>query len=570
MLVALTHGLGFTMLLPLLRVSQSSTNPEELGSAERVLFDLLSWMGIAGSMVWILGFIALIFLAKGMLKFAQGSYIGYLQADLLRELKMRLFDEYNRMTYRYYIGQNTGHFINVINQQVNRFFQSFSKFSRALTRIVSALSFFAYAFAITWKFALTVLLVGIGLLALFKYLNAYVRRLSRRISKEMSRLNKFLVQSLKAFKYVVSTGQTDRMRTGVTDSVRRLTGDIFRQRIAGALTDSVREPISVLVVTAVIAFQVAVLNEPVTPIFVALLLFHKGMQSMMAVQSQWQKTMDMIGSAEVVDEEIQRVQKNKESTGTRTLGPLHEGIEFRNVCYAYNDGDGDVLHDVSVSIPANTTIAFVGKSGAGKSTLIDMISLMLKPRTGTIEIDGIPNNEVDVASWRNQIGYVSQDTVIFDDSVAKNIHLWQGDIEEDPELRERVIDAARRAHAHEFIKGLPDGYQTMVGEEGMRLSGGQRQRLFVARELFKQPELLLLDEATSDLDTASEQHIQDSLETLQGEVTVVIIAHRLSTVKSADHIYVLEDGRIIESGGYNELRSMKNGSFRKMVEMQRL
>jgi ABC-type multidrug transport system fused ATPase/permease subunit len=133
-----------------------------------------------------------------------------------------------------------------------------------------------------------------------------------------------------------------------------------------------------------------------------------------------------------------------------------------------------------------------------------------------------------------------------------------------------VIDAAKRAHAHHFIQDLPDGYNTMVGDRGVRLSGGQRQRLFVARELFKQPNLLILDEATSDLDTASEQHIQNSIDALQGEVTVVIIAHRLSTVKNADRVYVLDEGRMVEEGPYHELRARENGRFREMVEMQSL
>jgi ABC-type multidrug transport system fused ATPase/permease subunit len=195
---------------------------------------------------------------------------------------------------------------------------------------------------------------------------------------------------------------------------------------------------------------------------------------------------------------------------------------------------------------------------------------MLKPRTGTVTIDGVPHDTIDLASWRDQIGYVSQETVVFDDTVANNISLWQGDIEEDPALRERVYHAAERAHAHHFIQDLPNGYQTVVGDRGVRLSGGQRQRLFVARELFKQPNLLLLDEATSDLDTASEQHIQSSIDALQGEVTVVIIAHRLSTVKNADRVYVLDEGRVIEEGSYHELRAREGGEFREMVEMQSL
>ena len=567
--VALTQGFGITLLLPLLRASQSD-GTEDMSWAEATLHELLTWMGIADYLPGILAFIALVFVAKGGLQFVKGGYVGYLQSQLLRELKTRLFDAYSRMTYRYYIRQNAGHFINVINQQVNRFFSSFTGFTSFFSKIVTTLSYFAFAFAVAWRFALMAFGVGIGLLFLFKYLNAYVRRLSRERSAEMSTLNKLLVQSLQAFKYIVGTNQTAHLRSGVVDSVDRLTGYILRQRIAGSFTSAIKEPVSVLLIVGLIALQVMVFGGAIAPIFVALLLFHRGMQSMMAIQSSWQGTMNQIGAVEMVTDEFDAVYEHEELDGRTEVGTLSQGIEFEDVCFAYKAEDGDVLHDVNISVPVNQTVALVGESGAGKSTLVDMMTLMLRPRTGTIRIDGVPHGEIDLASWRDQIGYVSQETVVFDDTVANNISLWQGDVEEDPALRERVIHAAERAHADHFIRDLPNGYQTVVGDRGVRLSGGQRQRLFVARELFKQPNLLLLDEATSDLDTASEQHIQNSIDALKGEVTVVIIAHRLSTVKNADRVYVLDEGRVIEAGTYHELRSRENGEFREMVEMQSL
>lgn len=568
-LKALTQGLGFVMLLPLLRISQGSTNPEKLSGAEQLLYDVLAWMGIDESLVGVLCFIVAIFLVKGAFQFAQISYIGYLQADLLKYLKTRFYDRYNNMTYEYFINQNAGHFINVINAQVRRFFRSFREFARALTKAVSALSFFAYAFVLDWRFALMVLLIGGGLLRLFRSLNVYVRTLSRRISDEMSQLNKLLVQSLQAFKYIVSTKQDDHIRNEIIDSVKELTSDIFRQRMAEALTSSIRQPVSVLIIAVVILIQVFVFNGPLTPIFVALLLFHKGMQSVIGLQHRLQKGMDFIGSVEVVDEEMKSVLDNQENSGLRSLNSFSQGIKFNNVSYSY-DGVEEVLHDINIAVPANETVALVGESGAGKSTLVDMMTLLLRPSSGTVRIDGIPHDEIDLNSWRKQVGYVSQETVVFDDTVANNICLWQGDYEESSILRERVIHAAKQAHADDFIRELPQGYQTIVGDRGVRLSGGQRQRLFIARELFKEPNLLLLDEATSDLDTASEQHIQDSIDELKGDTTVVIIAHRLSTVENSDYIYVLDEGEVIEKGSYKRLCSIENGHFRDMVEMQRV
>ncbi len=568
---ALASGFGITLLLPLLKASQSGgANPEEMGTAEELLYDLLGWMGIADSMGGILAFIAVVFVGKGLLGFANGGYKSYLKSELHRELKTRLFDAYTGMDFRHYISKSTGHFVNVINAQVTRFFKSFTSFAGFLTQILTTASYFGFALALTWRFSLLAIGIGVLVLYLFRYLNSYVRTLSRKASKEASTLNNLLVQALQSLKYIVSTNQTEHLRSRAKESIWRLTGYTLRQGVASSFTGSIREPVSVLLITGIIALQVVVFQEPVAPIFVALLLFHRGMQAVISVQSGWQSTMNQIGGVEMVHEELESILNRQEDREGTTLGLLSEGIVFDDVCFAYNEEDGDVLHDVNITVPANHTVALVGESGAGKSTLVDMMSLLLPPRTGEIRIDGVPHDEVDLNSWRDQIGYVSQETVVFDDTVANNISLWRGDIEEDPALQERVIQAAEQAHAHHFIRDLPNGYQTMVGDRGVRLSGGQRQRLFVARELFKQPNLLLLDEATSDLDTASEQHIQDSIDALQGEVTVVIIAHRLSTVKNADRVYVLDEGRVIEEGSYDELRMRENGEFREMVEMQSL
>ncbi len=567
---AFAQGFGITMLLPLLRASQSGGPAGDMSTAEQILYDFLEVLGIAESMVGILVLIAFIFIGKGMLSFAQEGYVGYLQSRLLRELKTKLFDAYSRMDYRYYIKQNAGHFINVINGQVNQFFSSFTSFTGFLSNLITAISYFAFAFLVAWNFALMAIGVGLVLLFSFKYLNTYVRRLSRMRSKEMSELNKLLVQSLQSLKYIVSTNQTAHLRSGVTGSVKRLTDYIFKQSLAGAFTNSIKEPASVLLIVGLITIQVAVFNDPVAPIFVALLLFHRGMQSMISIQGGWQKTMDKIGSVEMVDDEFDAVHAHREETGSHVLEPLHHAIELENVSFAYGDDEDHALRGISLTIPANTTVALVGESGAGKSTLVDMLTLILKPDTGTVTIDDVSHSDIDLNSWRSQIGYVSQETVVFDDTIANNISLWRGDISSDDELREQVEAAAKKAYAHHFIKDLPNGYRTVVGDRGVRLSGGQRQRLFVARELFKRPNLLILDEATSALDTESERYIQDSIDALKGEMTVVIIAHRLSTIKNVDYVYVMDEGSVIEEGPYDDLRHHDGSRFQEMVEMQRL
>ena len=202
--------------------------------------------------------------------------------------------------------------------------------------------------------------------------------------------------------------------------------------------------------------------------------------------------------------------------------------------------------------------------------MVDLITLMLKPYSGSVIIDGFDSNEIDLPTWRSQIGYVSQDAVIFDDTIANNISLWSNNFKNEEDLMNEIKHASKKAYLHEYISNLPNGYHTQVGDRGVKLSGGQKQRLFIARELFRKPNLLILDEATSALDSESERAIQESIDSLKGELTVIIVAHRLSTIKNVDTIYIFGDGKIIEKGSYNELKNSNNSVLSNLISMQEL
>lgn len=568
---ALTEGFGITLILPLIEAADAVEGSlDRSGFAVKFLYSVLEFIGIQSSIVGILLFIGFIFISKGILKFAEGGYASYLRAQLHKEIKSKMFNSYKDMDYHYYAHNNTGHFINVINGQINNFIRSFDTFTRFLSMIIITISYLSIAFLLAWKFALMAVGMGILLFFLFRYLNIYMQTLSRKTATEQSVLNKFLVQTIQSFKYLTSTNQMKHLKGGVMASINKLSGFMFRQGTANAFTLAIREPVSVIFLLFVIIIQVSVFDSPIAPIFVALLLFHRGMQHMIGIQDDWQKTMEKIGSLEMVVDEFDTLKKNKAHSGAKKVHSLSDSIELRDVHFQYEDKDDEVLKGVNVTIPVNNMVAFVGESGAGKSTLIDTLTLLLRPKKGNVFIDGLDAVEIDKDSWRSQIGYVSQETVVFDDTIANNICLWKGDYKKDKSVQKRVEEAAKRAYAHRFIEMLQDGYETTVGDRGVRLSGGQRQRLFIARELYKNPKLLILDEATSSLDTESERYIQKSIDSLKGSMTVVIIAHRLSTIKNADLIYVLDDGEIIEQGSYDELSNNEKSQFSKMVAIQSL
>jgi ATP-binding cassette, subfamily B, bacterial MsbA len=248
--------------------------------------------------------------------------------------------------------------------------------------------------------------------------------------------------------------------------------------------------------------------------------------------------------------------------GVRVPASIERGITFENVSLHYDSGKRAALEQVTCSINMGETTALVGPSGAGKSSLISLICRFYDPSSGQLLIDGIPLRELDLTWWRNQIAVVSQDIYLFNASVAENIIYGKLDA-----TREELLEAARKAHALDFIEELPDGFETVLGDWGLRLSGGQRQRLALARAFIRDPKILILDEATNSLDLISEKVVQDALEHFGRGRTVLIIAHRISTIEYADRVIVLDAGRVVESGSVRELLA-KGGLFSRFYALQ--
>jgi subfamily B ATP-binding cassette protein MsbA len=246
----------------------------------------------------------------------------------------------------------------------------------------------------------------------------------------------------------------------------------------------------------------------------------------------------------------------------KPLSELKESIKLTNVSFQYENSNTQLLEDISITIPKGEILALVGSSGAGKTTIVDLIPRFYDVTGGSISIDGVDIRQLSLENLRNLMGIVSQDTILFNDTVANNISYGQ------PNAKlKNIQDAAEAANALDFIKELPNDFDTVIGEMGARLSGGQRQRLSIARAILKNPDVLILDEATSALDTESEQKVQEAIDNLVKGRTVIVIAHRLSTITKADRIIVLDKGEIMESGTHEELLSM-NGKYRQLYNIQ--
>jgi subfamily B ATP-binding cassette protein MsbA len=303
------------------------------------------------------------------------------------------------------------------------------------------------------------------------------------------------------------------------------------------------------------------MGNSLVSMLLSIFLFHRALGNLMLTQKDWQFLMKCSGGIFRVAEQLNYTRQNKEHTGTQQLQSPITSIEFKNVSFNY--GDHLALDQINLLIEGYTSIAFVGESGAGKTTLVDMTTLLYRPTSGDIYINNIASNEISLSSYRSQIGLVSQDVHLYDDTIANNISLWETYDEH------KLTEACQKAHALQFISKLPEGFQTRIGDRGFRLSGGQKQRLSLARELYKNPSLLILDEATSALDSESESFIKETLDNLKGKVTIIMIAHRFSTIKEADTIIVLNNGKIEDTGTFSELTE-RSVYFKKIVQFQKL
>lgn len=569
LLASVFEGIGIIMLLPLLESIDTSANPDKPESGiSKILYEIIEFLGFSNSIVSILLLIATAFIIKGIITFCALGFNAFLMGQLLKEIKVKLFQLYSSMSYSYYSSKNTGDLINLINEQPTKALEAFKQLTLLGSYLINTVILITLAFFMTFSFGLMALILGIVLLVLFLRMNSYVQNLSRIAAKENGTLTKWLIQALHGFKYLVSTDQLDKLKKYVNNSITILTSTQVKSGIAGAFTQSVREPIAVVFIMVIVFLQIFVFGLRLEPILVSIALFYRALNSTLAVQSAFQATFQHIGSMELVHDEFLNQKTHQSKDGENKIINFNNSIKFDNVSFTYENNSHVALKSISLNIPFKSSTAIVGESGAGKTTLVDLITLTNENYKGLISINGIQADKINKSSWRKQIGYVSQDTLIFDDTIANNISMWTGDINTDNNILQQIREAADQANILEFIDSLPNGFNTLVGDRGILLSGGQKQRIFIARELFRKPNLLILDEATSALDSESEKSIQDSIEFLTGKITVIVIAHRLSTIKKVDQIYLLEKGKIAEQGTYSELKNNSKSKFSKLVSLQ--
>ncbi len=566
LITTIVESIGITLFLPLFTTGFDPQSADKSSRAVAVVQSVFDFFGVSPTVGIVIFFIFGFFLAKAALRLGTDFYRTRLVTGVAQKLREQLTRLFSKVSYAYYVQSDTGHLANILTTEVERMSNGFNAFSRVLVQLMTILALLGFAAFLYWQFTAMAVAFSIAVFVVIRILIKQTQKYSKKIVEERGEFQSLLIQSIHAFKYIRATGRSETLLAKMFDSIRRITNVFFHLMIRGAVIETLKEPLMVVFILSLMGYQFFVIGGSIASIAVFLVFFLRIIQSVLQFQGMWNGFAGNTGSIAAVLRTMAALQTHQEQEGEIAVTHFAKAIQLQAVTFAYQEKP--VLKEVTLRIPKNTTVALVGRSGAGKSTLVDLVAGLFLPQRGEIRIDDIPMQQIQRTSWQQKIGYVTQDPVIFNDTVANNIVLWGCD-PQDPECFQRLERAAAAAYCLEFIRALPEGFATVVGDRGVKLSGGQKQRIAIARELFKDPELLILDEATSALDTESERAIQQSIDALRGKLTVIIIAHRLSTVQNADIIYVLDEGRIVESGTFEEL-VQRNGTFRKMVEMQTL
>jgi subfamily B ATP-binding cassette protein MsbA len=509
-----------------------------------------------------------VYLVKGLGAF----FSAYLMTDVgqrvVRDLRNRLFAHVLGQSAGFFARRSTGQLLSRVTNDVTQIQQAVSETIGDLLR--ESLALVGYAGLLFYYDARLALVVMTGapiVVYPLVRLGQRVRRTTRRSQEELEHLSHLAVEAFSGHRIVKAFGAEAQEARRFARASDRLYRTNMKVTSALSALPPLMEFLGGVGIAAALWYgsqQIAaerLTTGEFTSFIAAMFLMYGPAKKLSRVNANLQQAM---AAAQRIFEMLDTHTEVRDRPGARPLPPLTRTIEFRDVSFHYDDGDRrPILNGVSFTVQAGQMVAIVGLSGAGKTTLVNLIPRFYDVTGGAILIDGVDIRDVTLASLRAQIGMVTQETVLFDDTIAANIAYGRQSAS-----AEDIEAAARAAHAHEFIVGLPDGYRTVIGERGQRLSGGQRQRLAIARALLKNSPILILDEATSSLDAESERLVQEALATLLLDRTSFVIAHRLSTVRRADAIVVLEQGEVKEIGRHDELLARPGSTYARLYAQQ--
>ena len=533
-LAGIFESIGISIVIPLL--SFESEGPAD-NRYSQLIFGLLNSVGVGVSLSSILLLLVMLFSLKGIFKFLQLVIASYITTNFLKDMRINFCRKCSEVRYDYFIEKSMGYFNDIISKETENAIGGLNQYIKILVSIAQVAIYVSFAFLINIELTIVVLILAAILFLFLRSLGPLLQKLSIAVSVTNIGIQSETIQKLNNFKYLKATNRFKPILDKISDKVEEERYYKFKHAIFRNIPSSVVEILSVITLAGLVWFYVGYKDKNIAEILVLLIFFNRALMQVLRFQSIWLSFSASIGGIYIINKADKEMGENREQHGTINGDDVREGIELKDVNFYYKDKQ--VLFKVNIAIPKNKAIGIVGPSGAGKTTLVNIITGLIVPKSGIISIDGTSYRDIDMLRFRDKIGYVTQEPVTFNDTIANNISFWDCS-DKDPACRSRVEHAARMSNCSFFINECAEGLDTMVGEKGVCLSGGQRQRVAIAREMFKRPQIMIFDEATSSLDSESEMYVQKSIDNITGKVTLVVIAHRLSTVRNCDVIYVIE------------------------------
>lgn len=512
--------------------------------------------------------ILIAFLFKNIFAYLQGYFMSYVEYGAMKDLRDEAYRHLHKLPISYFKRERVGNLISRFTNDVNIVQSSISAtFSNLIKEPLTIIVFLGIALSISWQLTLFALVILPFSMAIIAWIGFKLRRQTTKLQEKLADITSVLQETISGVKIVKAFGMEEYENKRFMKETReffRLVLRIVRVRNASS---PLTEFLSVIVGAFIIYYGGLLVLEHNSISASQFLGFLFAIFQMMPPIKELSSVNNRIQEASAAGDRIFEILDTepdiKDATDAIELKEFKNSIHFKNVSFKYEDSDEWVLSDINFSVNNGEIIALVGPSGGGKSTLVDLIPRFYDPTKGSILLDDLDIRKYTLKSLRSKMGIVTQETFLFNTTIRENIAYGLTDCP-----MEKIIEAAKTANAHNFIMEMPQKYETIIGERGVKLSGGQRQRLTIARALLKNPEIMIFDEATSALDNESEILVQEAIERLMENRTTFVIAHRLSTIRNATKIIVIDRGKIIQLGTHDELISDGEGLYKKLYEMQ--
>ncbi len=555
------EGIGISLFIPFLQNLDPTT---QFHSTNWMVSELVQFFNNFNPDRRLLIISACIFgsvLLKAVLFYSNTVLFGWLNVQISHKLRSDIFDLLLKVSYRFFDHNSSGRLLNALSNETWKTSDALAMFLSLLITLCTVIVYVTLLMFISWKLTLVVMISMFFISVLIKYLTRPIKGLGERLTKTNAGLAIRMLEGVEGMKVIRAFGRESYEKTRFDSVSKQLSKTILKQTFIKDAVNPVYEILSALLLVCIL-FKTLQDPSSLAQLLVFIFVLYRLQPRIKSLDTARANLTSLTASVEEVTTLVDRTNKPYIISGNVRFHNINLGIHFKGVTFKYNPQEKPALKDVSIFFPANKTTAIVGPSGSGKSTIIKLILRFYDIPENNIDVDNQPLHDLDLTSWRSQIALVSQDVYIFNTTIRENIAYGHLDANE-----EDIIEAARKAHAHDFITQLPNGYDSKVGERGVRLSGGQKQRITLARAIIRNPSILILDEATNALDSIAEHLIQEALDVLGQDRTVIIVAHRLSTIKRANHIVVLEDGRVTEQGNAQQLLDA-DGLFTKLHKFQ--